>query len=524
MPLKMSDQPIPLGDHLSTIRQSTNLPDAVLTLAEAMGDLCRAESAGVFLLDQSYSNLLLFASWSEAKGRKQEEPAGISAHLDADPLCYCLQTGKPYHARIASCRSLDVLGSRGKHCSAFPLIAGGNITLGGVLVAMSDKADAETLLNAETVCAYGAVLLDAILQKRRNSSMLQALHEDLARIQEQQNNARSPELRRILGESAGMRQVRELILKVAPTDASILVTGETGTGKELVADALHVLSRRRAQPFQKINCAAIPAQLLESELFGYKKGAFSGAINDYKGLLRSADGGTVLLDEIGDMPLELQAKLLRFLQDQEVRPLGDVRSYPISVRIVAATNSKLRESIEQGLFRRDLYHRLAAFQIYIPPLRDRQEDIIPLVSHYLQTLSAQHGRGAACLSPQSILSLSEYPFPGNVRELINILESALLSSEGSSPALSLPPLSPELSVPASWQLDLKAHLDMMEQSIIAHTMARFNGNTSKAAGALGMPRSTLNSKLRKSPVEERDPPQGRPFKQPDTDRKKASHR
>lgn len=506
MRLNISDQPLELLGHLASIRKCASISDAVLALAESVGTLCNAERTGVFLLDESNRRLLLFASWSPEKGREQGGLADISAHLDEDPLCFSLQTGKRYQARLAASPSLDVLGSGAGHCAAFPLLACGNATLGGVLAAMPDKAAAKAMADAEIACSYGALLLDSILRKTRDSSVLQALHDDLARIREERKNASSPALVRILGDSAGMRHVRELILKVAPTDASILVTGETGTGKELVADAVHALSKRRAGPLQKINCAAIPAQLLESELFGYKKGAFSGAVSDCKGLLRSADGGTVMLDEIGDMPLELQAKLLRFLQDQEVRPLGDVRSYPVSIRIIAATNSKLQEAIQRGSFRRDLYHRLASFQIYIPPLRDRQEDIIPLVTHYLRELSALHERGPACLSPQSLFALSNYGFPGNVRELINIIESALLCSDGQSPALSLQPLSPELETHGGWKLDLKAHLDMMEQSIIAHTLARFNGNTSKAAGALGLPRSTLNSKLRKSPAVGKLPP------------------
>lgn len=487
---------------LQKMRQCADLPEAVRALAEEAGRLSGALRTGVFLLDESKSALLLFASWSPDKGAVDEAQQAVPVSLDADPLCYSLQMGKPYHARVDLSETLALFGSPSGYSAAFPLLACGNATLGGVLAELPEEPGHEDLCKAEMVCAYAAMLFEAFLQKKRDSSLLQTLRDDLAGIEEQRSNERSPILARIMGESAGIRQVRELILKVAPTEASLLITGETGTGKELVADAVHALSRRRSAPLVKINCAAIPAQLLESELFGHKKGAFSGAVSDQKGLLRSADGGTVLLDEVGDMPMELQAKLLRFLQEQEIRPLGDVRSYPVSIRILASTNKKLQEAMHAGEFRRDLYHRLAAFQIHIPPLRDRQEDILLLASHFLHRFALEYKRSAFGFSPESLLTLSSYSFPGNVRELINIIESAIVASDGQSGLLPIASPSAGQGQAQGWKLDLKAHLDKMEQSIIAHTLARFNGNTSKAAGALGLPRSTLTSKLRKGPVME----------------------
>lgn len=493
---------------LYEIRRCSGLAEAVGVLARTIGDLCRAERVGVFLLDESKNQLLLSASWPSEEECREDSQKILKLTVTDDPLCYCLQTGKSCQASPADSASMQLLGCPARHCSAFPLIGGADISLGAVLVALAEPLTNSALEAVEILCSYGAMLFDSFMQKRRDSSLLKILRDDLASVEEHRENARSPVLARLIGESDGIRHVRELILKAAPTEASVLITGETGTGKELVADAIHELSKRRAGPLCKINCAAIPAQLLESELFGYKKGAFTGAVNDSMGLLRSANGGTLFLDEIGDMPPELQAKLLRFLQNQEVRPVGSMHSYPVSIRIIAATNNNLLEAMRKGGFRSDLYHRLAAFQIHIPSLRDRQEDILILASHYLRTLCAQYKRDSASLSPHSLLALSSYSFPGNVRELINLIESAIVSADVKNPALPIALPTGDQGKQSVWKVDLKAHMEKMEQSIIAHTLEYYNGNTSKAAGALGLPRSTLNSKLRKSPGEKM-PAQGR---------------
>ena len=500
MTLKSSDAMPDILPLINDVRKCATLPEGLDTLARTLGTLCRAEKTGVFLLDESKRQLLLSALWSSGHGNARTAQESVSLDRAEDPLCYCIVTGKTYSADIIDCASMQLLDAAQAYCLAFPLIAGGNITMGGVLVTMQSAPEAAVLRAGEVLCACAGLLFGAMLQQRRDSSLLRSLGDELHSIEEQRANADSPVLGRILGQSAGIRQVRERILKVASTDASVLITGETGTGKELVADAIHHLSKRRSAPFLKVNCAALPGDLLESELFGHKKGAFSGAVSDSQGLLRSADGGTVLLDEIGDMPTDLQAKLLRVLQDQQVRPLGDVRHYPVSIRIVAATNSELREAMEQGRFRSDLYHRLAAFQINIPPLRERQEDILPLAAHFTRQLCARYEREACTLPPQTLMTLTSYSFPGNVRELVNIIENAILSADARNPGLHIS-LSPgEQGGRGQWSMDLKTHLVTMEQSIISHTLAHFQGNASKAAGALGIPRSTLMSKLRKGIV------------------------
>ncbi len=233
----------------------------------------------------------------------------------------------------------------------------------------------------------------------------------------------------MVGESPPMQELFDLIGRVAPSDVPVLIQGETGTGKELVAKALHQHSNRRENRFLAENCAAVPANLLESELFGHKRGAFTGAVQDRQGHFVAADGGTVFLDEIGDMPLEMQAKLLRVLQDGEVRPVGANKTHRVDVRIVAASNKDLPEMCRQGEFREDLYFRLAVVTLQLPPLRDRGADIEHLARFFLERFAREQGRDAA-FTPEAMAALRAYPWPGNVRELENEVQRALALSTG----------------------------------------------------------------------------------------------
>jgi two-component system nitrogen regulation response regulator NtrX len=230
----------------------------------------------------------------------------------------------------------------------------------------------------------------------------------------------------MVGESAVMRHLREQVLLAAPTNGRVLILGENGTGKELVARTLHAHSRRRSGPFVEVNCAAIPEELIESELFGHTRGAFTGAVADRRGRFEHAHGGTIFLDEIGDMSLKTQAKVLRALQEQAVQPVGGTASIRVDVRVVAATNKDLQEEIRAGRFREDLYFRLNVVPIFVPPLRDRAEDIPRLAEHFMATLAAEYGRRVKRFTPDAIARLQHYPWPGNVRELHNVVERLLI--------------------------------------------------------------------------------------------------
>ncbi|MBI5014838.1 MAG: nif-specific transcriptional activator NifA [Deltaproteobacteria bacterium] len=246
----------------------------------------------------------------------------------------------------------------------------------------------------------------------------------------------------IVGQSRAMVEVQQLIEKVAPTRASVLLLGESGTGKTLVARILHELSTRASAPFTKVNCAALPENLLESELFGHEKGAFTGATAAKAGRFEEAEGGTLFLDEVGELPLSLQAKLLRFLQERDFERVGGQRTIHVDVRIVAATNRDLAEAVSQGGFREDLYYRLNVFPIRVPALRERREDIPHLASHFLARMSREYGRRLT-FAPEALDALRRYPWPGNVRELENLLERLVILAE--SPAISAQDLAPYLA-------------------------------------------------------------------------------
>ncbi|MCX7988167.1 MAG: sigma-54 dependent transcriptional regulator [Thermodesulfovibrio sp.] len=238
------------------------------------------------------------------------------------------------------------------------------------------------------------------------------------------------EISPIIGESAEIKQIFEKIKKIANTPTNVLILGETGTGKELFAKAIHESSYRKKKPFVAINCASLPENLLESELFGFVKGAFTGATSDKKGLLEIADGGTVFLDEIGDLPLSLQAKLLRVLEDMEIRPLGSVTSKKVDLRFISATNKNLIEAVKEGRFREDLFFRLNVISLSIPPLRERGKDIEILANHFMRKFAIRMGKNLKKIDPQVIKLLYKHPWPGNIRELQNVIEQAVVFCEG----------------------------------------------------------------------------------------------
>jgi two-component system response regulator AtoC len=309
----------------------------------------------------------------------------------------------------------------------------------------------------------------------------------------------------IIGTSQKMQFVYSLINKVADTDSTVLIQGESGTGKELVARGLHFNSNRQHHPFVAINCSALPENLLESELFGHKKGAFTGAVADKRGLFEEANLGTIFLDEVNSMAPQLQTKLLRVLQEREVRRVGDNKSSPVNVRVVGATNEPLMPKLKDGTFREDLYYRLAVIPIEIPPLRDRLEDVPLLVHHFLQKQAAAAGGEAKKIDPKAIDILSHYNYPGNVRELENAIERACALCENDMilPA-DLPPhiVSEALgdkaekaraTMPVGQKLD--QFIQQQERDYIEATLEHCGGAREKAATMLGISMATLYRKV-----------------------------
>ncbi len=306
----------------------------------------------------------------------------------------------------------------------------------------------------------------------------------------------------LIAQSPAMQAVLDLVERVAPTNATVLIQGESGTGKEVIAKALHHASARAARPFVAVNCGAVPETLLESELFGYVRGAFTGAAASKLGLFEEADGGTLLLDEIAEMPAALQVKLLRALQSGEVRRLGATQAVTIDVRVIAATNGDLATRISQGSFREDLFYRLNVIQVMLPPLRDRREDIPALAEHFLGRAAAKLGRTLR-LSPDALERLLRYPWPGNVRELENALERAaiLARAEAIEPEDLPPHVAAGLHLGASPALPGQITLADAERAHILQTLERFGRNHSGAAEALGIGRTTLWRKLKEYGIE-----------------------
>jgi len=284
---------------------------------------------------------------------------------------------------------------------------------------------------------------------------------------------------------------------VAPTDSGVLIQGETGTGKELIAQAIHNRSARRDRPFIKVNCAAIPSGLLESELFGHEKGAFTGAIMRKPGRFELADKGTLFLDEVGDIPLDLQAKLLRVLQEHEFERLGSTRTQQVDVRVIAATHRDLKQMVEEGTFRSDLYYRLHVFPLMVPPLRDRRDDIPVIVRHFVDKYARRMNRRIETIPARIMEALANYPWPGNVRELQNFVERAVILSPGTSLRAPLEELEQDTIQASTTRLST---LEEMEREHVLRALRESNwvtGGPNGAAVRLGMKRTTLAYRIRK---------------------------
>jgi len=376
-------------------------------------------------------------------------------------------------------------------------------TSGVVVVMMSGYHDVATVVEAMKQGAFDYLVKpfgkDDVLRTVQQALTVRALLvEDLLLKRQMHDSFTSAN---VIGSSPPWRRVCELVQQVAPARSTVLITGESGTGKELVAGLLHSLSPRAAGPFMTLNTAALPATLLEAELFGYEKGAFTGAQQRKPGCFALADGGTLLLDEIGDMPLEIQAKLLRVLQDGTFERLGSSRTLQADVRIVAATNQDLSQAVAEQRFRADLFYRIHVITLHLPPLRQRRADIPLLVAHFLRKYTQQNAKPIAAIAQQALQRLQAYPWPGNVRELENVIERAVVLAQG--PMIGIEDLPPELhdqdsvSMPEHHVvLSTDATLAQIERAAIVQTLQRHAGNRQVAARVLDIGLATLYRKLK----------------------------
>jgi DNA-binding NtrC family response regulator len=300
----------------------------------------------------------------------------------------------------------------------------------------------------------------------------------------------------LVGNSAPMQRVKDITGKVAATDSPVLIEGESGTGKELVAAAIHRLSARAKRPFIPVNCSAIPQDLLESEFFGHVRGAFSGAVADSQGLFRGADEGTIFLDEIAELSPPLQVKLLRVLQEMQVRPVGSTKAYPVDVRVIAATNRELDRAMQDGVFRQDLFYRLNVVRVSLPPLRERRDDIPSLVNHFIRRFNPRFHREVSGISPEAMAALTAYDFPGNVRELENLIERAFaMGARDQITIADLPNLTKAPTTPTSSPQAIP-RLSDVERELILKALATLKDDKEAAARALGISRRTIYRRLK----------------------------
>jgi DNA-binding NtrC family response regulator len=317
--------------------------------------------------------------------------------------------------------------------------------------------------------------------------------------------------RALVGQHPTVIKLRALVERVAPTDVTVLVTGESGTGKEVIARAIHAMSPRQERTFVPVNCAAIPHDLLESEMFGHERGAFTGASGPRHGLFSTANGGTIFLDEIGEMPLGLQAKLLRVLEDGVVRPVGSDRSTRVDVRVIAASNNDLAAAVKRAMFREDLFYRLQVVPIVIPPLRERRSDVPLLVEHFLARIRGRgNGARALTISREAMVNLWSYDWPGNVRELENLIERLAILCDGNEitpdllpPALQVKPRPAVAEIPTSLRdhgVNLNSLVRDLEGRLINEALKQTGGNKQAAAKLLGLKRTTFSAKLRRCGV------------------------
>ncbi|RON08111.1 sigma-54-dependent Fis family transcriptional regulator [Pseudomonas brassicacearum] len=456
----------------------------------AVAELSGCELSQLYLLDATHTSLGLNAECLQGI-LQPRETASLPADYNGEQL---LQFS------LCQNRVLSLTGLSGSlHETSFlpaqavpwqsllcmPLVSPQKAVVGLLLCASREQVELQGF--ADSLGQLGSFVLGQL-------HLLQRLRRPVGDVSPMPSSVPSASGYGLIGKSSAMRQTYQLISKVLHSPYTVLLRGETGTGKEVVARAIHDCGPRRSQAFIVQNCAAFPENLLESELFGYRKGAFTGADRDRAGLFDAANGGTLLLDEIGDMPLSLQSKLLRVLQEGEIRPLGSNDTHKIDVRIIAATHRDLAVLVSEGKFREDLYYRLAQFPIELPALRQREGDILDLARHFADKACAFLQRDAVRWSDAALDHLSSYAFPGNVRELKGLVERAVLLCEGGE--LLAEHFSLRIDVaPQECSLNLRERLEQVERSLLLDCLRKNDGNQTLAARELGLPRRTLLYRL-----------------------------
>lgn len=477
-----------ISQEINSIQEPETLLERILEIALQQ----LSAERGFILLKEGAEQKLL------PKAARNIDPAKISevSEISATAVQKVLATQKPlltFDAR--SDESFDAAQSVITHqirsIACVPLLLRGKL-LGVIYI---DSREQTARFNQQSLDFLSAFANQAAIALE-NARLMEALRSENELLKGEFHRIYS--FKEIIARSKAMEPVLELMGKVLNNTAVVLITGETGTGKELVARAIHHNGRRGMQPFVAINCGAIPENLLESELFGYKKGAFTGAAADKKGLIEAADRGTLFLDEIAELPLALQVKILRFLQEREVLRLGGSQPTPVDVRIIAASNRNLTDEVEKGRFRKDLYYRLNVIEIRLPPLRERKKDIPLLAQHFLKKFARNLEKNITGFQPESLEKLLDYPWPGNVRELENALERAVvLASQNliSSDDIGLSQVS------AAGGIEAGTTLEQVSRALLEKTLRSCEGNKTRVAEAMGVSLRWVHYKMKEWGIE-----------------------
>jgi formate hydrogenlyase transcriptional activator len=479
-----------------------DLDDLFTAVSECLRKVIQHDGSSLLLCDEETGEWRIHVLDFQKNESFVEE--GTIEESTESPSCLAINTGKAALFREQDLKEMassspcaqDLLDRGVKSFCSLPLLAHKR-TLGALNVGRrrDDGFTSEDVELLSQVAQQVAIAVENALAYKQIAQLKDKLTEEKLYLEEEIQTDYNFE--EIVGESRALKQVLKQVQTVASTDSTVLILGETGCGKELVARALHNLSNRRERTFVKLNCAAIPTGLLESELFGHEKGAFTGAIATKIGRFELADRGTLFLDEVGEIPLELQVKLLRVLQEQEFERLGGTRTIRTNVRVVAATNRDLAQMVEEQKFRSDLYYRLKVFPVTVPPLRERQDDIPLLVRHFAQKFSQRMKKHVETIPSEAMKALQNYSWPGNVRELENFVERAVILTQGSDLYVSLAELK---RTPGHAENSVAITLEQAEREHILRTLRESNwiiGGTAGAAAKLGMKRTTLQSKMQK---------------------------
>jgi formate hydrogenlyase transcriptional activator len=489
----------------NTVVSVLDLHELLKAVSDSLHRLMPHEYASLSLYDAESQTLQIHAlDFPVSKGLIQE---GLTIPVEGSPTGRAIQTRQPVSInrndieQFGSDIAQRILAEGLKSALCLPLIAHGR-PLGTIVVASlkEDQFPEKDAALLRPVANQIAIAVENSLAFRQVVERANKLSEEKLYLQDEIRTAYNFE--EIIGESPALKHILQQLETVAPTDSTILIRGETGTGKELIARAIHHLSGRRERTLVKVNCAAIPTGLLESELFGHEKGAFTGAIAQRVGRFELAHRGTLFLDEVGDIPLELQPKLLRVLQEQEFERLGSTRTTRVDVRLVAATNADLTQKVADNQFRADLYYRLNVFPLTIPPLRERREDIPLLVRYFAQKYARRMKRPIETIPVKAMTALTEYHWPGNVREMENFIERAVILSRGSELQIPVAELKPRngIGTPQLAATNGFETLEHAEREHIVRTLGETKwviGGPTGAASRLGMKRTTLQSRMRK---------------------------